>query len=181
MSVYIYGLLDPRFNLVRYINKSINPRNRYKDFINRNKILRVNSEKNAWLLELLNSGLNPVLVIIEKCTLENWVEREQYWINYYLAMPVALLVDKNQKRLIRNLDSRVKSSNANQGSYRKDEFSTSNYIGVSLKENGKWYVRINHLGKTISLGRFDNQIDAAIAYNKKATELYGEDARLNSI
>ena len=36
-------------------------------------------------------------------------------------------------------------------------------------------------GKSIYIGKFKNEIDAAKAYNAKAIELYGDKARLNII
>ena len=41
--------------------------------------------------------------------------------------------------------------------------------------------RIKHNKKMYHLGTFDNPLDAAIAYNKKALELYGLKAKLNNI
>jgi hypothetical protein len=39
--------------------------------------------------------------------------------------------------------------------------------------------RISKDGITYFAGRFENEIEAAKAYNKKAIELYGENANLN--
>lgn len=59
---------------------------------------------------------------------------------------------------------------------------TSKYKGVCWdKERNKWKscIRINN--KTINLGRFNNELDAAKAYNEKAKELFREFAYLNNI
>jgi group I intron endonuclease len=57
---------------------------------------------------------------------------------------------------------------------------TSKYRGVSYrKDRGKYRAYLFYKGKQISLGLYENEIDAAKAYNKKALELYGEDAILN--
>lgn len=56
---------------------------------------------------------------------------------------------------------------------------TSKYKGVSWsKTMNKWHARLYHK-KPYLLGYFDNEIDAAIAYNNKAIELYGSSAELN--
>ena len=56
--------------------------------------------------------------------------------------------------------------------------SRSGYKGV--KCTGKrYYARIKHHYKDISLGAFDSGIEAALAYDKAALALYGADAKTN--
>jgi len=56
----------------------------------------------------------------------------------------------------------------------------SGYKGVSFSSSHKkWYAIIKNNGKSLWIGGYDNKTDAAIAYDKKAIELYGEFARLN--
>ena len=45
----------------------------------------------------------------------------------------------------------------------------------------RWEARIQHNKKQISIGFFDAEIEAAIAYNIKAIEFHGEFASLNKI
>ncbi|MBN1361996.1 MAG: HNH endonuclease [Sedimentisphaerales bacterium] len=57
---------------------------------------------------------------------------------------------------------------------------TSRFKGVYfLKRTGKWIATINYNGKTMHLGSFDDEIEAAKAYDRKAHELFGEFAYLN--
>jgi hypothetical protein len=57
---------------------------------------------------------------------------------------------------------------------------SSKYKGVYLaKWAGKWRAAIYHNGKCIQLGYFDNEPDAAKAYDKAAKLLFGEFASLN--
>ena len=59
---------------------------------------------------------------------------------------------------------------------------SSVYKGVSFyKRIGKWQAQIKLNNKNKSLGYFTNEIDAAIAYNVAAIELFGEFALLNVI
>jgi hypothetical protein len=46
---------------------------------------------------------------------------------------------------------------------------------------GKWASRIAYEGKRIYLGYYDDETEAAEAYNMKALELFGEFANLNKI
>ncbi|HUU89291.1 MAG TPA: AP2 domain-containing protein [Candidatus Glassbacteria bacterium] len=59
---------------------------------------------------------------------------------------------------------------------------TSKHKGVSWQKYRKeWAAYIKVTGKTIHLGRFDNENDAAQAYNVAALKYYGEFACLNII
>lgn len=55
------------------------------------------------------------------------------------------------------------------------------YKGVIVATNGKFIAKIKYNYKTYSLGRYKKEEDAAIAYNNKAKELFGEYALLNLI
>jgi len=64
----------------------------------------------------------------------------------------------------------------------KHKSMSSIYKGVSLnKPNGKWIAHIKINGKVIHLGYFFSEVDAAMAYNKKAISLFCEFANLNNI
>ena len=61
---------------------------------------------------------------------------------------------------------------------RSHKNSSSKYKGV-YKFRNRWVSKITIQKKSIYLGAFENEIDAAIAYDKKAKELFGEFAFLN--
>lgn len=55
---------------------------------------------------------------------------------------------------------------------------TSQYKGVSWhKPTQKWQVRV--AGRCV--GYFSNEVEAALVYNKEATKVFGEFARLNPV
>ncbi|MHC4259490.1 MAG: AP2 domain-containing protein [Planctomycetota bacterium] len=57
---------------------------------------------------------------------------------------------------------------------------SSQYKGVSwIKSEKKWRARIKFDGRSIHIGRFDDEKAAARAYDAKARELFGELAALN--
>ena len=59
---------------------------------------------------------------------------------------------------------------------------SSSYIGVSIRRNnGRWGSNISFDKHRIHIGVFSTEEEAALAYNKKAIELYGDNARLNII
>lgn len=48
-------------------------------------------------------------------------------------------------------------------------------------EQGKYKSYLTYRGKQITLGRFDTKEEAALAYNKAAMHLYGDDAVINNV
>ena len=54
------------------------------------------------------------------------------------------------------------------------------YKGVHWHIN-KWQARISTVGKRISLGHYEKEADAAVAYNNAAITFFGEFARVNEI
>lgn len=59
---------------------------------------------------------------------------------------------------------------------------SSKYRGVSYqKASGKWRAGIQVEGKTVNLGEFDSEQDAALAYNKAARQYFGDVAYQNSV
>lgn len=56
---------------------------------------------------------------------------------------------------------------------------SSKYIGVN-KSSGKWVSRISYNGQRIYLGFYDEEVDAAKAYNVAAT-LLGKKSKLNNV
>ncbi|WP_010243847.1 AP2 domain-containing protein [Acetivibrio cellulolyticus] len=67
-----------------------------------------------------------------------------------------------------------------QGKKVKSREVTSKYVGVSFNRRiNRWTAQITYNYKMYHLGRFDDEIKAAKAYDKKALELFGEKAKLN--
>ena len=59
---------------------------------------------------------------------------------------------------------------------------TSKYYGVSFHTgNAKWRAQASKMGTHYSLGYYETQEEAALAYNKKAIELFGSKAKLNDV
>ena len=83
-------------------------------------------------------------------------------------------------KLYRKTEFDVQMSKAIQGRVSSTK-KNSKYIGVrcSYKENRKWTGAIIHNRKNYYLGSFIKEEHAALAYDKKAFELYGEDATRN--
>jgi len=101
---------------------------------------------------------------------------------YIMKAPEELLVDhKNGDGLDnRRSNLRLATFSQNMQNRRKHKKTSSKFLGVCFdKRNGKWRAKIKYNGKTIHLGRFDNEEDAARAYDAAAKKYYGEFARVN--
>lgn len=68
-----------------------------------------------------------------------------------------------------------------QNSSNRRGWSISGYKGVWQRPSGRWAAVINVNNRMVTLGTFDDILDAARAYNNAATERYGKYARLNVI
>lgn len=68
-----------------------------------------------------------------------------------------------------------------QNSTKRCDAQTSQFKGVCYRaERNKWRARIK-LQREVFLGHFNSEIEAAIAYNRAASEHFGEFARLNDV
>ena len=80
----------------------------------------------------------------------------------------------------RKSNLRICTSAENQRNRRATKNNTSGYKGVGwAKQNKKWTAQIQHNGKKIHIGLYEDKEEAARAYDAKAKELHGEYAYLN--
>ena len=100
-----------------------------------------------------------------------------------LDSPSGLLVDHINTDSLdnRRANLRLATHSQNSCNSRRDKSNTySRFRGVSFsKRKQKWFAAIRADGKKIWLGYFDNEIDAAHAYDNAARQYHGEFSRLN--
>ena len=74
---YIYGLVDPRDNMLRYVGKSIRPLERLSNHLNE----KSNCHRSHWLHLLKRNGIKPRIVVLEVVGEgRTWQEAEREWI-----------------------------------------------------------------------------------------------------
>lgn len=76
---YIYVLIDPRTDEIRYVGKTIDIKRRFKNHCR----CELKRDKENWVRNLRAAGLRPRMQIIETVTDGTWIQREQFWIAYY--------------------------------------------------------------------------------------------------
>lgn len=176
MIHYIYVLVDPRDDRIRYVGQTPRLEGRYKEHCGRQykKDHRAN-----WLNKLRSFDLKPIMQAIEECNEYNWTERETYWIKHYrevLGCDLTNTTDggegtvgyipsqetrrklsESQKGKTRSEETKHKISEANKGKTRSEE--TKRKIGaVSRNRNEETRLKISDamkgnqhaLGKTHS-------------------------------
>lgn len=83
--IQIYVLIDPESARIRYVgvtSSSLSHRRscHLTDARRRNG---PNKHKCSWIRKLVRKGLVPDICAIETVTVENWAERERYWISHF--------------------------------------------------------------------------------------------------
>jgi len=94
-------------------------------------------------------------------------------------------VDHRDGNGLNNVRSNLRRSSNSQNQMNKKKQggnTTSRYKGVYWNKRDRiWVVRITRDGSRLFVGRFTSENKAALAYNKKASELFGDFALINNI
>lgn len=80
LEIYIYLLLDPRDNSIRYVGATIHPEKRMWEHLHD---LRLKCHRTDWIKFLLRNELEPQMWIIEVTDEKKWEKRERNWIKFY--------------------------------------------------------------------------------------------------
>lgn len=112
-------------------------------------------------------------------------KRNRIFLHRYLTdCPEGMVVDHEDGNPLNNKRKNLRICTHAQNSRNRkiNKKGTSKFKGVSFnKRDKRWVSVIGFENKTISLGYFKEEKDAALAYNRKAVELFGEFACLNPV
>ncbi|MGB7581071.1 MAG: AP2/ERF family transcription factor [Sedimentisphaerales bacterium] len=100
-----------------------------------------------------------------------------------MGEPAGMLVDHHNRNTLDNRKENLRLATHSQNQFNKGKTTkktTSRFIGVFFeKQSGRWVARTTVGGKRIWLGRFDDETEAAKAYDEAAKKYHGEFAQLN--
>lgn len=99
-----------------------------------------------------------------------------------LCVDYRQIIDHINRNLLDNRKSNLRIVTPSQAQMHRRKIMgfSSQYKGVYwAKSDEKWRAHIKKNGLSYYLGRFDNEIDAACAYDEAAKKLFGEYSRLN--
>lgn len=101
-----------------------------------------------------------------------------------LNVGVGISIDHIDRNGLNNQRINLRIANQSENMRNRESFkkSTSKFKGVYWKKsNKKWVAEINFNKEKKYLGIFSSEIEAALAYNKAAIELFGDFSILNII
>jgi group I intron endonuclease len=80
-NVFIYILIDPRNNQIKYVGKTNNLIRRLRRHISE-RFLR-ETHKDKWIRKLVNVELKPTIEVIDIVDKDNWEYWEKFYISYF--------------------------------------------------------------------------------------------------
>lgn len=78
---YIYALIDPIHLNVRYVGKTIRPKERFKEHLK--ECLSLKTYKDKWLNKLKSKNLIPIFKVLKICSLSEFEKYEEFYIKKY--------------------------------------------------------------------------------------------------
>lgn len=147
---YIYKLIDPTTNQIRYIGQTDNIKRRYNDHIssslNKNSS-SYNTHKSSWVRKVVNNNLFPIIEVVEECnSLEQSNIRERYYIEKLTNEGYKLTNSYISDVTEFSLDTREKMSNARKGKTLEEIVGLEK--SIELKEYYSERVKLNNPNKS---------------------------------
>lgn len=187
---YIYKLIDPTTNQIRYIGQTDNIKRRYNDHIssslNKNSS-SYNTHKSSWVRKVVNNNLFPIIEVIEECnSLEQSNIRERYYIEKLTNEGYKLTNSYISDVTEFSLDTREKMSNAKKGKTLEEIVGLEK--SIELKEYYSERAKLNNPNKNSdplvrekisnTLKEYFEDKENHWAYGLKMTDEHNEKLRL---
>lgn len=187
---YIYKLIDPTTNQIRYIGQTDNIKRRYNDHIssslNKNSS-SYNTHKSSWVRKVVNNNLFPIIEVVEECnSLEQSNIRERYYIEKLTNEGYKLTNSYISDVTEFSLDTREKMSNAKKGKTLEEIVGLEK--SIELKEYYSERAKLNNPNKNSdplvrekisnTLKEYFEDKENHWAYGLKMTDEHNEKLRL---
>lgn len=129
-----------------------------------------------WRADFHNASGKPYV----KATVEGPSRKKTsiYMHRTIVKCPSQYKVDHRDNDSLNNQRPNLRVATHDQNNHNREGWSLSGYKGVS-RDRSRFRARITIEGVEKTLGRFDSAVDAAVAYDEAAHELFGEFAWLN--
>lgn len=187
---YIYKLIDPTTNQIRYIGQTDDIKRRYNNHIssslNKNS-KSYNTHKSSWIRKVVNSNLLPIIEVLEECnSLEQSNIRERYYIEKLTNEGYKLTNSYISDVTEFSLDTREKMSNARKGKILEEIVGLEK--SIELKEYYSERTKLNNPNKSsdpLVREKISNTLEEYFkdkenhwAYGLKMTDEHNEKLRL---
>jgi group I intron endonuclease len=185
MEIIIYGIYDPNHpNNIRYVGKTKkNVKQRLSEHIYLSKI-GVKRPLNLWIKKLLDNNIIPEIIEIEKTSINEWCDREIYWISFYREKTNLLnLSDGGGSNLnySPSEETRKKISEGNKGKvgYWRDKKMTEEHkqkisdggLGKKRSENTKKNISNSLFGKKLTEKHKKSLIESHLHLRKPVVKI----------
>jgi group I intron endonuclease len=88
-TTFIYGLICPKTNTIKYIGKADDIKRRLRQHIYQSKYS--DNNKNLWIKNLLKENYKPEIEVIDEVPINDWGYWEDFWIKYYKFLGYQLM------------------------------------------------------------------------------------------
>jgi len=119
-TVFIYVLIDPKSNQIRYVGKTTDINRRLRRHISE-RFLH-DSYKDRWVRKLVDDNILPEIEIIDEVNKSNWCYWEKFYISYFNYLGFSLTngtkggdEPPSTKGRKHTLESKLKMSNTKKG------------------------------------------------------------------
>lgn len=97
MVTFIYILICPIDDQIKYVGKSNNPDKRLKDHLLDFRCMDLH--KATWIKKLRQQKLKPILVVIDEVTWDDWKYWEHWWCQYFKSLGFTLFNSRSRNGL----------------------------------------------------------------------------------
>lgn len=178
LNIFIYGLLDPRNEIVRYVGFTSDLKRRYRKHLSDARCNR-GGHRNNWIRKLFSEDILPDIIVLEKVSFEERENREKYWIGKLSKNNLTNMTEggEGMSGHKHSLETRAAISDKKRGvRINSSKYTGTYYDEKSKKWRGRVLVNRNEL---VWLRHWVTEEEAAYEYDQASRIILKEKAVLN--